>query len=106
MARILQRSPTPSPPDRVPAAGQRPRGPTPSPTSSFAASRKRRCGTCVATPTGRRRGALLSPPFEHPIPYHRFWNRGTRSYGLLPAQHAEHLSARQGAGLARTVVLL
>src|SRR6202140_5063006 len=72
----------------------------------FAASRRRRYRARVATRTGRRRGALLSPPSERPIPYHRLWNRGTRSYGLLPAQRAEHLSPRQSAGLARTLVLL
>src|SRR5258708_3647701 len=60
----------------------------------LAASRQRRYRAGLATGTGRWRDALLSPPSECPIPYHRLWNRGTRPYGLLTARRAEHLSAR------------
>jgi hypothetical protein len=36
-------------------------------------------------------------PSEYPIPDHRLWNRGTRPYGLLPAQRTKHFPPRPGA---------
>src|SRR5450432_4481044 len=64
---IQQRPPTPPPPDRVSATGQRPRGAAAAPPGSLATSRQRRCGTRVVPATAGRRGALLPPPAWHPL---------------------------------------
>ena len=107
LAGLLQRPPTPSPPDRVPTAGQRPRGPTPAPsepTCSIAATEMWDLALQLQQADGevlyshRRLSTRPSLPSLEP------WNSIRMGYSRPGAPSIFPLD--QGAGLARPVVLL
>ena len=80
-----------SPSDRVPAAGQRPRGRTPSPPNPSAAPWQRRSRACSATRTGRWRGRATHRRLgTRARPLNRNWSTVPHGYsrpggGILPS---------------------